>query len=111
MGMTYTQFWDEAPYLTVVYREAYRIKRKVNNEEAWLQGLYIYDAVGTALYNAFKKRGEKKQSYIEKPVDIFPLTEDEKKQREAEENERIQRAMEEMIAKQQARKKAKKGEQ
>lgn len=110
MGMTYAQFWDEAPYLAVVYRKAYRMKRQIENEQAWLQGLYIYDAVAVAVSNNFSKRGAKKQSYMEKPIDIFPLTEAEKRQREAEENAKMQRAMEEMIQRQRARKKSQKGD-
>ena len=85
MGMSYSQYWDEPPYLAVVYRRAYRLKREVDNENFWLQGLYMYDAVAVALQNAFSKRGAKKEKYLERPIDIFPLTEAEKARREEEE--------------------------
>ena len=90
MGMSYEEFWDKPPILAVAFRKAYRIKRQVENEQAWLQGFYVYDAFAVCLSNAFARRGSKKQNYLEKPLDIFPLTESEKKRREEEEMARMQ---------------------
>ena len=109
MGMSYEEFWDKPPILAVAFRKAYRIKRQVENEQAWLQGFYVYDAFAVCLSNAFARRGSKKQNYLEKPLDIFPLTESEKKRREEEEMARMQKVMEEM-ARMQQRKKKPKGE-
>lgn len=105
--MTPEQYWDDDPYLAVVYRKAYRLKQELQNEAAWLQGLYIYDAFAVCLSNAFSKSHSKKQTYIEKPFDIFPLTEAEKKRREKEANAKMQKAMEEMIRRQRRNKKQK----
>lgn len=69
-----------------------------------MQGLYVFDAFAVCLSNAFAKSGAKRQKYLERPIDIFPLTEQEKKIREAEENAKMQRAMEAMAAKQRQRK-------
>ena len=107
MGMSFTEFWDGTPFLAVVYRKAFKLRLEMSNEQAWLQGLYIYDAVAVCLSNAFSKRGSKKLTYIEKPVDLFPLTEAEKRRREQEEYAKMQTAMEEMIRKQQRTKKSK----
>lgn len=107
MGMTPYQYWEESPYLAVAYRKAYRLKREADNEQAWLQGLYVLDAFAVCLANAFAKRGAKKQTYLEHPIDIFPLTEREKKRREAEEYAKMQRAMESMVRKQQREKTSK----
>ena len=107
MGMTYEQYWEQSPYLAVAYRRAYRLKREAENEQAWLQGLYVFDAFAVCLANAFAKRGSKKQNYIEKPIDIFPLTEREKKRREAEANAKMQAAMEAMVREQRRKKKSK----
>ena len=93
--------------MTVAYRKAYRIKRETENEQAWLQGLYVFDAFAVVLANVFSKRGTKKQKYIERPIDIFPLTEREKKRREAEENAKMQAVMESMVRKQRAKRKPK----
>lgn len=105
--MTYEQYWEQSPYLAVAYRKAYRLRREADNEQAWLQGLYVFDAFAVCLANAFAKRGSKKQNYIEKPIDIYPLTEREKKRREAEENAKMQAAMEAMVREQQRKKKSK----
>lgn len=107
MGMTYEQYWEQSPYLAVAYRKSYRLKREAENEQAWLQGLYVFDAFAVCLANAFAKRGSKKQNYIEKPIDIYPLTEREKKRREAEENAKMQAAMEAMVREQRRKKKSK----
>ena len=107
MGMSCEQYWEQSPYLTVAYRKAYRIKRETENEQAWLQGLYVFDAFAVVLANVFSKRGAKKQKYIERPIDIFPLTEREKKRREDEENAKMQAVMESMVRKQRAKRKPK----
>ena len=105
MGMSHTEFWDEPPFLAVAYRKAYRLKREIENEQAWLQGLYVYDAFAVCMSNAFSKRGTKRQNYFEKPIDIFPLTEREKKEREQAEFAKMQAAMESMIQEQRRKKK------
>ena len=107
MGMSYEQYWGQSPYLAVAYRKAYRLRRETENEQAWLQGLYVFDAFAVCMANAFSKPGTKKQKYIERPIDIFPLTEREKKRREDEENAKMQAAMEVMAEKQRQRKKSK----
>ena len=104
MGMTPTQYWDEDPRLAIAYREAHRLRRQEDNENAWLHGMYVYDALAVALSNAFGKRGSKKLNYIERPVDIMPLTEEEKRRREAEEYKKMDAAMRAMIARQKSEK-------
>ena len=107
MGMSYEQYWDESPYLVVAYRKAYRLRRETENEQAWLQGLYVFDAFAVVMANVFAKRGSKRQEYLERPIDIYPLTEREKKRRQAEENAKMQAAMEAMARKQRQQKKSK----
>lgn len=105
MGMTWEQYWEQSPFLAVVFRKAYKMKRETENEQAWLQGLYFYDAIAVCLSNVFAKRGTKKQSYLDKPIDLFPLTDREKKRREQEEYAKMQKAMEMMARKQRQQKK------
>ena len=71
MGMTPTEYWEESPFLAVAYRKAFRLKRQVENEQAWLQGMYVYDAFAVCMANAFSKPGSKRQNYIENPIEIF----------------------------------------
>ena len=100
--MTYEQYWDGPPQIATAYRKAYRIRRELENEMAWLQGMYNYDAFAVALANAFRSKGAKRQKYMEKPIDIFPLTEAEKQRHEREEYAKMQAAMEAMIRQQRA---------
>ena len=109
MGMTYEQFWDAPPYLAIAYRKAYRIRREIENENSWLSGLYVYDAFAVCLANAFTKRGAKKQQYMERPIDIFPLNEQERKRREREEFKKMDEALQAMRRQQQRDKKKKQG--
>ena len=104
--MSYEQFWDESPYLVKTFRKAFRLKRELANEEAWLQGLYNYAAVSISLANAFRKKGQKSRNYLEKPLDIFPLTKAQKKRREREEFEKFNRQLHQMRQNQIARNKS-----
>ena len=72
MGMPYTEYWDGEPYAVKHYREAYKIKQDEQNAMLWLQGLYNYIGVATALNNGFNT---KKEKYPEKPFDLHPKQE------------------------------------
>ena len=107
MGMSYEQYWEGPPSLAVAYRKAYKLRLEIDNEQAWLQGLYFYDAIAVSLANAFRKKGAQAKNYLERPIDIFPPTKEEKKRREEEEIAKMQKAMEEMARRQRNRKKQK----
>ena len=108
--MTEAQFWDGDPQLAKFYNKAYKLKRKIENEQAWLEGLYNLDAFAVVLANAFSKRGSKQQKYLERPIDIYPLTEEEKQRRLEEENKRMTDALKAMQRSQRKKKKPKKGD-
>ena len=74
-GMTYEQFWEGDPWMTRAYAQAYLYRRKIENENAWIQGAYIANAVTIAIANTF---GKKRTDYLKKPLDLFPKTEAEK---------------------------------
>lgn len=69
MGMPSSEYWDGKPSLVKAYREAYKIKQDEQNMMLWLQGLYNYVGVATALNNGFSN---KKEKYPEKPFDLHP---------------------------------------
>lgn len=46
--------------------EGYKLKRKVIDENQWLLGGYIFEAVSIALGNMSKKKGQKPDNYFEK---------------------------------------------
>ncbi len=74
-GMTYEQYWYGDPNMARAYEDAYLLKKRVKNEELWLQGLYIYRAVRAVVASAVGGRNEK---YITNPLDFLPKTKAEK---------------------------------
>ncbi len=73
IGMSYAEYWEGDSSLARYYRKANRIKQEEINNNAWLQGLYVYDAVSTALHNALRGMGKTKppaQTYAKKPYDF-----------------------------------------
>lgn len=85
MGMTYEQFWEQDCSLVIPYRKAYRIKMEQQNRFAWLQGMYIYEALCdvSPVLHAFAKSGTTVRPYPDKPYEF----ETAKKKTEAEKNE------------------------
>lgn len=91
--MTYNDFWYGDPWLAKVYREAYVERRKAENTRDWLQGAYFYNAVATALANAFRGKGGRTVEYLDEPFQIFPLTDEEKAAKIAREEKAFMDAM------------------
>lgn len=87
IGMTYEQYWYGDVWLVKAYREADVQRQKRQNNEAWLQGLYFWDAVAKAVSNLGLKEGQQ-QEYVKEPFEIFG---DEKNRKEeAKEQEALQ---------------------
>ena len=86
IGMTYEQFWNGDASLTRYYRQAAELNVERKNQELWLQGLYIYEALCDVapILQAMAKKGTKARPYPEQP---YAITEKQRK-REAEEKER-----------------------
>lgn len=73
IGMSYAEYWEGDPILTQYYRKAYQIKQEEINNNAWLQGMYIYDAISTALHNALRGMGKNKppaKDYAKQPYEF-----------------------------------------
>lgn len=84
--MSYEQYWDADCQLVKYYRKAHEIKKKLKNEELWLQGAYIYDALCAVapVLHAFAKKGTKPLPYPTKPYSLTTEkeSEEDKKQQE-----------------------------
>lgn len=78
IGMTPEQYWDGDPALVKYYRKADEIRLERMNEEKWLQGMYIYEAICDAspILHAFAKKGTKPHPYSDKP---YPISEKQRK--------------------------------
>lgn len=97
IGMTEEQYWDKDCLLTKYYREAEEIRTEKANQMAWLQGMYIYDALAriSPILRAFTKKGTKAQPYPEEPYPIGRKSvEDSKNKKEKENYDKAKRYME-----------------
>ena len=93
IGMTYDEFWNQDVKLVDVYRKAMELRDKRRNQELWLQGMYIYEALCDAspLFRFSMKKGVvKPEPYAKEP---YPITAAEVRERE----ERDARAKEERL--------------
>ncbi len=65
IGISYNEFWTLNPRKIKVIVEGYRLQRQVRDEEYWMLGGYIFDAVSLAMGNSFRKKGQKPKEYFE----------------------------------------------
>lgn len=81
IGMTYEQYWEGDCELPKHYRKAHELRLKRDNEQAWLVGRYVYDAVCAAspLLHALAKNGTQAHPYLERP---YPSSIEEARERE-----------------------------
>ena len=101
IGMTSEQYWDGDSTLTKYYRKADELNRKRKNEELWLQGMYIYEALCAVspVMNAFAKKGTKPRPYADHPYALTTSDrEEERKMREKQERDKAKRYMEDRMA-------------
>lgn len=99
IGMTYDQYWNDDPTLVKYYRKADEIRKERRNEELWLQGMYVYEAICdvSPILHAFAKKGTKPQPYSEKPYAItvaqHKRAEEEKERIRMEKGKRVMEAV------------------
>lgn len=77
--MSYDLYWYGEPSALLNFIRADEIKLKRLNHQLWLQGYYVYNAVGSLapILNAFSKE-HKTKPYLKEPI---PLTEKEVEER------------------------------
>jgi hypothetical protein len=83
--MTYDEFWNQDVELVKVYLKASELREKRRNQELWLQGMYIYEALCdvSPLFRLSLKKGiVKPEPYVKEP---YPITADEVRVREERE--------------------------
>ena len=96
--MTEEQYWDGDTSLVRAYRKADEMRRKRRNEELWLQGAYIYEALCdvSPVLRPFAKAGTKPVPYPEEP---YPITvEDMREREEREKREKMEVMKRRMLA-------------
>ena len=88
IGMTYEQYWEGDCTLVKYYRQAEELRNEKRNQELWLQGMYVYEAICdvSPILHAFAKKGAKPTPYSTKP---YPLNDKQSKRDEEEQRRRL----------------------
>lgn len=89
IGMSYDDFWNGDVSMAGAYRKAQELRDRRKNQELWLQGMYIYEALCdvSPLFRFTMKSGTiEPLPYVKEP---YPIT-------EADVQEREQRKLREM---------------
>ena len=99
IGMSYGEYWEGDAALAQYFRKAYILKQEQKNHEAWLQGLYFYDALSSALHNALRDKKTHTRDYAKKPYEFYQRekTEEEKRQEIAIEQQKAAAWMEQFV--------------
>lgn len=88
IGMSYDQYWNADCTLVKYYRKANKIREDRKNQELWLQGMYIYEALCdvSPILHAFAKSGTKPNPYPDKPyaIDIDEVEKRKEEKRKAD---------------------------
>lgn len=107
-GMSYDEYWYGDVYRARFYRKAYEIQVKRKDEEFWMQGMYIYDALCrvSPILHAFSKSGTKPLPYPQQPymAEADIMKSEEEKQRKIENDRLIARVYFENWARETAKK-------
>lgn len=92
-GMSYKDYWYGPAYMTKFYRESNKIKLKKQDENNWMIGMYVYEAMidCSPVLHAFCKKGTKPLPYAEKPFLMDKLALREKTQEEIEQEQENKR--------------------
>ena len=99
IGMTPEQYWDGDCTLVKYYRKAEELRSEKRNQELWLQGMYIYEAICdvSPILHAFAKKGAKPHPYPSKPYAIsekqIRQEREEKERKIAEKGKRFMEAL------------------
>lgn len=86
--MTPEQYWDGDATLAKYYRRAEDLRNERRNQELWLQGMYIYEALCdvSPILHAFAKKGSKPSPYSDRP---YAITEKQRRRAEMEKERKI----------------------
>lgn len=97
LGMTEEDYWDKDCLLVKYFREVEKINLERKNKYAWLQGMYIYDAL-LRVSPAFKEFSKKRQSPLPYPDNAYDLWEEDvsrnKEEQEKKKYDKAKRYME-----------------
>ena len=97
IGVPMEEFWHGDYTRLKNYERAHDYRAEEINQQMWLQGLYIHNAVLVAIDRNIN--GSKKSKYIEKPIDFFPKTEYQRRVEEIEQRNKLIKQLDRWAAK------------
>lgn len=77
--MTYELFWEAEPQVAAAFRRAEEIKNRRLNQELWLNGVYMREALASTVGNMFSKGS--KHEYPPEPIAITVAEQQERQER------------------------------
>jgi len=87
MGLSYEDFWDGDVEKAKYTYKSYMFKREQENYMLWLQGLYIYQAIGAyvPVLVTIPKKNAKAEEYINEPVALSKKAQERKEENKQKE--------------------------
>lgn len=95
LGMSYAEYWQKEPSLVVAYRKAEEMRNERRNQELWLQGMYIYEALCdvSVVIPRMSKKKITPLPYPDKPYSLHAKSEREKEEAQMRQMEKARRRM------------------
>ena len=93
LGMTYEDYWYKDVDLVKAYREAEKMRFERMNRDAWIQGMYFYEALAdvSPVLNAFAKKGTQVRPYSKEPYKFTTKVEEEAEAKEQKMFDKMQK--------------------
>lgn len=81
MGMSVDEFWDGDYEYAKYYKKAHELRREMENESMWLNGMYMISAIQNAM-------NPRRAKYPKEPFPLNTSVSEERKELAQEQNER-----------------------
>ena len=67
MGISWSEFLEMTPAIVEAHKKGFRLQKDEQNAYAYIQGIYVRDALNSTVGNMFKKKGTKAIEYPSEP--------------------------------------------
>ena len=71
MGISWSEFWEMTPANIDAHKQGFKLKKEEENAFAYIQGIYVRDALACTVGNMFKKKGAKAIEYPSEPYGMY----------------------------------------
>lgn len=98
IGMSYEQYWNQDCCITKFYKQAFDLQRSRINEQLWLQGLYVYEAILDVSPSLRAMGAKPPEKYPDEPYPITDKEIESRKEKQAKERQEAIKAKAEAFA-------------